>query len=140
MATSTCDGWSDTWRNAGNRARSRLWFSIRRTIAPMSLLGLRRSKASLPAFRFFRSARAPQAVQMVRASDSRGRHTTTSRELFALPGGALLIDTPGLRELQLWDAAEGVEQAFSDIEELAAQCKYGNCGHTTEPGCAVQTA
>jgi len=84
--------------------------------------------------------RDAQAVQMVRASDSRGRHTTTSRELFALPGGALLIDTPGLRELQLWDAAEGVEQAFSDIEELAALCRYGNCGHTTEPGCAVQAA
>lgn len=84
--------------------------------------------------------RDAQAVQTVRASDSRGRHTTTSRELFALPGGALLIDTPGLRELQLWGATEGVEQAFSDIEELAAQCKYGNCGHTTEPGCAVQAA
>jgi len=84
--------------------------------------------------------RDAQAVQAVRGSDSRGRHTTTSRELFALPGGALLIDTPGLRELQLWDAAEGVEEAFSDIEELAAQCKYGNCGHTTEPGCAVQAA
>lgn len=84
--------------------------------------------------------RDAQAVQAVRASDSRGRHTTTSRELFTLPCGALLIDTPGLRELQLWDAAEGVEQAFSDIEALAAQCKYGNCGHTTEPGCAVQAA
>ena len=84
--------------------------------------------------------RDAQAVQAVRASDSRGRHTTTSRELFALPGGALLIDTPGLRELQLWGEADGVEQAFSDIEELAAQCKYGNCGHTTEPGCAVQAA
>jgi ribosome biogenesis GTPase / thiamine phosphate phosphatase len=84
--------------------------------------------------------RDAQAVQAVRASDSRGRHTTTSRELFALPGGALLIDTPGLRELQLWDATAGVEQAFSDIEELAAQCKYGNCGHTSEPGCAVQGA
>jgi ribosome biogenesis GTPase / thiamine phosphate phosphatase len=84
--------------------------------------------------------REAQAVQTVRASDSRGRHTTTSRELFALPCGALLIDTPGLRELQLWGATEGVEQAFSDIEELAAQCKYGNCGHTTEPGCAVQAA
>ncbi len=84
--------------------------------------------------------RDAQAVQAVRGSDSRGRHTTTSRELFALPGGALLIDTPGLRELQLWDAAEGVGQTFSDIEELAAQCKYGNCGHTTEPGCAVQAA
>ncbi len=84
--------------------------------------------------------RDAQAVQAVRASDSRGRHTTTSRELFALPGGALLIDTPGLRELQLWGATEGVEQTFSDIEELAQQCKYGNCGHTSEPGCAVQAA
>jgi ribosome biogenesis GTPase len=84
--------------------------------------------------------REAQAVQEVRASDSRGRHTTTSRELFALPGGALMIDTPGLRELQLWGAAEGVERTFADIEELATQCKYGNCGHTTEPGCAVQAA
>lgn len=84
--------------------------------------------------------RDAQTVQPVRASDSRGRHTTTHRELFALPGGALLIDTPGLRELQLWGAAEGVEQAFSDIEEFAAGCKYGNCGHTSEPGCAVQAA
>jgi ribosome biogenesis GTPase len=84
--------------------------------------------------------REAQAVREVRASDSRGRHTTTSRELFALPGGALLIDTPGLRELQLWGAAEGVERTFADIEEIAAQCKYGNCGHATEPGCAVQAA
>jgi ribosome biogenesis GTPase len=84
--------------------------------------------------------RDAQAVQAVRASDSRGRHTTTSRELFALPGGALLIDTPGLREMQLWGATDGVEQAFPDIEELAAQCRYGNCGHTSEPGCAVQAA
>jgi len=84
--------------------------------------------------------RDAQAVRSVRASDSRGRHTTTSRELFALPGGALLIDTPGLRELQLWGATEGVERTFSEIEELATQCKYGNCGHTTEPGCAVQAA
>jgi ribosome biogenesis GTPase / thiamine phosphate phosphatase len=84
--------------------------------------------------------RDAQAVRAVRNSDSRGRHTTTSRELFALPGGALLIDTPGLRELHLWDAGEGVEQAFSDIEALATQCRYGDCGHTSEPDCAVQAA
>lgn len=84
--------------------------------------------------------RDAQAVQEVRASDSRGRHTTTSRELFELPGGALLIDTPGLRELQLWGAAEGVEQTFAEIEQLATQCKYGNCGHSTERGCAVRAA
>jgi ribosome biogenesis GTPase len=84
--------------------------------------------------------RDAQAVQPVRGGDSRGRHTTTSRELFALPGGALLIDTPGLRELQLWGATEGVEHTFSDVEDLAAQCKYSDCGHTSEPGCAVQAA
>jgi ribosome biogenesis GTPase len=84
--------------------------------------------------------RDAQMVQAVREGDSRGRHTTTSRELFALPGGALLIDTPGLRELQLWGATDGVERAFADIEELATQCRYRDCGHTTEPGCAVQAA
>jgi ribosome biogenesis GTPase len=81
-----------------------------------------------------------QKVQPVREGDSRGRHTTTARELFVLPGGALLIDTPGLRELQLWDAAEGVSQTFADIDALAAECRFGNCTHENEPGCAVQAA
>jgi ribosome biogenesis GTPase len=83
---------------------------------------------------------AIQEVQEVRESDSRGRHTTTARELFALPGGALLMDTPGLRELQLWDADDGISQTFADIESLAAQCRFGNCHHAGEPGCAVQSA
>lgn len=81
-----------------------------------------------------------QGVQEVRESDSRGRHTTTAREMFALPGGALLMDTPGLRELQLWDADEGISQTFSDIETLAERCRFGNCRHRAEPGCAVQAA
>lgn len=81
-----------------------------------------------------------QAVQAVREADTRGRHTTTSRELFGLPGGALLIDTPGLRELHLWAAGDGVQRVFADIEELAGQCRYSDCMHTTEPGCAVQAA
>ncbi len=81
-----------------------------------------------------------QEVQPVREGDSRGRHTTTMRELFVLPGGALLMDTPGLRELQLWDAAEGVSQAFADIDSLAGQCRFSDCRHETEPGCAVQAA
>jgi ribosome biogenesis GTPase / thiamine phosphate phosphatase len=84
--------------------------------------------------------RERQAVRAVREKDSRGRHTTTARELFALPGGALVIDTPGLRELQLWDAVEGVAQAFADIEELAGRCRFQNCGHSSEPGCAVRAA
>src|SRR5262249_27331127 len=81
-----------------------------------------------------------QEVQEVREADSRGRHTTTSRELFVLPGGALLVDTPGLRELQLWDASEGVWQAFADVDALGAQCRFSNCKHETEPDCAVQAA
>ena len=81
-----------------------------------------------------------QEVQPVRESDSRGRHTTTTRELFALPGGALLMDTPGLREMQLWDAEHGVTQAFADIDSLAARCRFGNCRHEAEPGCAVLAA
>jgi ribosome biogenesis GTPase len=81
-----------------------------------------------------------QEVQPVRESDRKGRHTTTARELFALPGGALLMDTPGLREMQLWDAEEGVGQVFADIDSLAARCRFGDCRHEAEPGCAVQAA
>jgi ribosome biogenesis GTPase / thiamine phosphate phosphatase len=81
-----------------------------------------------------------QEVQEVRESDSRGRHTTTSREIFALKSGALLMDTPGLRELQLWDADEGISKAFSDIETLAVRCRFGNCRHDGEPGCGIQAA
>jgi len=81
-----------------------------------------------------------QEVRPVREGDSRGRHTTTVRELFPLPHGALLIDTPGLRELQLWDAAKGVSQTFADIDVLAAECRFGDCRHEGEPGCAVRAA
>jgi ribosome biogenesis GTPase len=83
---------------------------------------------------------ARQEVREVRESDSRGRHTTTARQLFVLPGGALLMDTPGLRELQLWDAEEGMAEAFADIDELAQQCRFSDCRHEGEPGCAVRAA
>jgi ribosome biogenesis GTPase / thiamine phosphate phosphatase len=83
---------------------------------------------------------ALQEVQPVREADSRGRHTTSGRTLIALPGGSLLMDTPGLRELQLWEASEGVSEVFADIDELAAQCRFGDCQHEGEPGCAVQAA
>jgi ribosome biogenesis GTPase / thiamine phosphate phosphatase len=72
--------------------------------------------------------------------DGKGRHTTTHRELFRLAGGALLIDTPGMRELQLWDADVGLGAAFSDIYELSFECRFRNCRHETEPGCAVRAA
>ena len=83
---------------------------------------------------------ARQATAAVREDDSRGRHTTTHRELFALPGGALLIDTPGIRSLEVAGADEGVETAFDDIIELATQCRFSDCRHGSEPGCAVRGA
>lgn len=76
----------------------------------------------------------------IRADDDRGKHTTTRRELVALPSGALLIDTPGMREVGLWDAEEGLETAFGDVEVLAEGCRFRDCGHTDEPGCAVRSA
>lgn len=81
-----------------------------------------------------------QATQAVRDDDSRGRHTTTGRHLLTLPSGALLIDTPGMRELQLWTTSEGLEATFADIEELAKNCRFRDCRHQGEPGCAVEAA
>jgi len=76
----------------------------------------------------------------VRESDERGQHTTTHRELFLLPGGYLLIDNPGLRELQLWSADEGLDDAFDDLLLLAEGCRFRNCSHSDEPGCAIDAA
>ena len=73
-------------------------------------------------------------------SDGRGRHTTTHRELLLLPGGGVLIDTPGLRELQLWESEGGLEKAFVDVADLTAQCRFSDCSHETEPGCAIREA
>lgn len=81
-----------------------------------------------------------QRTHEVRERDDRGQHTTTRRELFRLPNGALLIDNPGIRELQLWAAGDGLGEAFSDVEELAAGCRFRDCTHLDEPGCAVQAA
>ncbi|WP_405554310.1 ribosome small subunit-dependent GTPase A [Streptomyces canus] len=80
------------------------------------------------------------AVQAARDADGKGRHTTTTRNLLALPGGGVLIDTPGLRGVGLWDAETGVGQVFSEIEALAAQCRFHDCAHESEPGCAVLAA
>jgi ribosome biogenesis GTPase len=79
-------------------------------------------------------------VQAARDVDGKGRHTTTTRNLLALPGGGVLIDTPGLRGVGLWDAGSGVGQVFSEIEELAAECRFQDCAHVAEPGCAVLEA
>jgi len=76
----------------------------------------------------------------VRETDDRGRHTTSRRELILLPAGGLLMDTPGMRELQIWGGDEGIKEAFDDITELAQQCRFRDCQHGPEPGCAVQQA
>ncbi|MFZ1701969.1 MAG: ribosome small subunit-dependent GTPase A [Pyrinomonadaceae bacterium] len=81
-----------------------------------------------------------QKVQQVREGDNRGQHTTTKRELIILPNGALIIDTPGMRELQLWISEDGLENSFADIELLIAQCFYRNCEHNNTEGCAIQHA
>ena len=73
-------------------------------------------------------------------NDDKGRHTTTHRELILLPSGGMVIDTPGMRELGMWDSAEGMETTFADIEELANRCRFSDCTHTSEPGCAVLSA
>jgi len=80
------------------------------------------------------------ATGTVRLTDAKGRHTTTRRELIELPGGAWLIDTPGVRELGLWQAGEGIDQTFDDVTALAAACRFRDCTHRGEPGCAVASA
>ncbi|MER5969622.1 ribosome small subunit-dependent GTPase A [Streptomyces sp. NPDC002055] len=81
-----------------------------------------------------------QDVRATRDSDGKGRHTTSTRDLLPLPAGGVLIDTPGLRGVGLWDAEDGVAQAFAEIEELARDCRFHDCSHTVEPGCAVLEA
>ena len=87
-----------------------------------------------------RGARSCRPLREIRESDDRGRHTTRRRELIVLPDGGIVIDTPGMRELQLWESEEGMDTAFSDVAELAAQCRFSDCSHEREPGCAIRRA
>ncbi len=86
------------------------------------------------------SSTAEAATSQVRSGDRKGRHTTTRRELYRIAGGALLLDTPGVRELRLWSVEDGLDQAFPDIETLTGHCRFRDCSHETEPGCAVLAA
>ncbi|MDJ0807805.1 MAG: ribosome small subunit-dependent GTPase A [Gammaproteobacteria bacterium] len=83
---------------------------------------------------------ATQATSAIRDDDSKGRHTTTARSLHILPAGGILLDTPGMRELQLADCEQGINEAFSDISDLSAECRFTDCQHQNEPGCAVRAA
>lgn len=79
-------------------------------------------------------------IQDIRGWDDEGRHTTTYRELIPLPNGGIIMDSPGIRELALWDSEDGISHGFADIEDLQLRCKFSNCNHETEPGCAVLEA
>lgn len=81
-----------------------------------------------------------QETSAVRATDGKGRHTTVNRSMVALPGGGYVVDMPGVRGLGLWDSREGIDAAFPDVAEPAADCRFRDCTHTNEPGCAVQAA
>jgi len=85
-------------------------------------------------------AEARQEIQPVRETDGKGRHTTTRRELILLPEGGLILDSPGMREIQLWEGGEGLDDVFDDIAELGRSCRFSDCQHVTEPGCAVVRA
>ena len=76
----------------------------------------------------------------IREDDSKGRHTTTHRELFLLPNGAMVVDTPGMRELGMWDVTAGIGQSFADVEVFLGRCKFSDCKHQNEPGCAIRAA
>lgn len=113
-----------------------LYLVPRRTVALLGSSGVGKSTLINRLLGEERFATAP----MSDAEEGRGRHTTTARELVRLPGGALLIDTPGMRELQLWADDEGLDRAFDDIDGLAARCRFPDCAHGQEPGCAVRAA
>ena len=79
-------------------------------------------------------------VNGIREDDSKGRHTTTHRQLIMLKNGSMIIDTPGMRELGMWDVSEGLGEAFADVEQYIGRCRFSNCRHLSEPGCAIKAA
>ncbi|SDZ68249.1 ribosome biogenesis GTPase [Evansella caseinilytica] len=111
------------------------YLSSGRTVALLGSSGVGKSTI-INAF----AGRELQEVQEIRESDAKGRHTTTHREMFLLPQGGILIDTPGMRELQLWESVDGLKQSFEDVEAYALACRFRDCTHGTEPGCAVKAA
>jgi ribosome biogenesis GTPase len=121
-------------REGGNLDGLTAYFAGNRTVALLGSSGV--GKSSL-VNRLLGGER--QEVGGLRG-DGRGRHTTTTRELFAVPGGGLVLDTPGMRQLGLWDAGGGLGEAFDDVASLAAECRFADCAHESEPGCEVLAA
>ncbi len=121
-------------RDPGAAARLRPWTGAGQTLALAGSSGVGKTTLTNTL------TGAGGAVQDIREDDARGRHTTTAREMLATAAGGWLIDTPGMREIGLTEAAEGIAAVFSDIGELAEGCRFRDCAHQTEPGCAVQAA
>ena len=122
-------------RAAGSLAELEQYFANNQTVALIGSSGVGKSTLTNRLL-----GREAQATQEVRASDNRGRHTTTHRQLFLRPGGGSLMDTPGMRGLELWNTVAPPTDNFDDIEALAAQCKFRDCKHASEPACAVRAA
>ncbi|MBP6012683.1 MAG: ribosome small subunit-dependent GTPase A [Alphaproteobacteria bacterium] len=122
-------------RSAGAAEQLQPWFMSGKTLVLLGSSGVGKSTLVNSLM-----GRLLQETQAVRGDDDKGRHTTSARSLHRLANGAWLIDTPGIRELQLIEAAQGVDDVFDDIAQLAATCRFSNCTHLSEPGCAVQAA
>lgn len=122
-------------RGAEPRAKLAEWCGQGQTVAFLGSSGVGKSTLT-------NALAGNQAIETaaIREDDARGRHTTTSRQLHVMPGGCLVLDTPGMRELQLTDAASGIGDVFADLSELATQCRFNDCQHETEPGCAITKA
>lgn len=115
--------------------RLEVWCDVGRTVALLGSSGVGKSTLINTL-----SEKTVQRTHSIREDDAKGRHTTTGRSLHLLPAGGLLLDTPGMRELQLADCEHGVEETFTEISKLAAQCKFTDCQHQSESGCAVRAA
>ncbi len=122
-------------RNTDPRGKLAPWCGPGQTVAFLGSSGVGKSTLTNAL-----TGRRDIATQEIREDDARGRHTTTSRQLHVIEGGCVVLDTPGMRELQLTDATSGIEEVFADLHALSAQCKFNDCQHDTEPGCAVTAA
>ncbi|MES9940780.1 MAG: ribosome small subunit-dependent GTPase A [Candidatus Thiodiazotropha sp. 6PLUC2] len=130
LSVETVDGQSSVSTSTLNS-----WCTTGRTIAFLGSSGVGKSTLLNTLM-----GKSLQSIGAIREDDSKGRHTTTARSLHFMPSGSILLDTPGMRELQLYDCEQGIEESFSDIATLAKQCRFSDCSHDSEPGCAIQKA